>query len=240
VTPAESIAAKRRRLPRLHAVTDDDVLAADGWLARARAVLGAAGPELALHLRGPRTGSRTLLALADALLPLARDVGATVLVNDRIDVALLTGLDGVHLGGRSLRPNQARPLLGSNAWIGASTHDEAEIGSALDDGADFVFLGTIHPSTSHPGKGGLGVQGLAAALGRTPSMPVIGIGGIGPGEAAGVVAAGAHGVAAVSGIWAAPDPETAVRQYLEGLGEREGEDLGSDGNDSNPAQRQGA
>lgn len=206
-----------RRLPRLHAVTDDEVLAGPAWTARAAAVLHAGGRDLALHLRGPHVDPRRLLELLDALLGAARTSGALLLVNDRVDVALLGGADGVHLGARSLPAAPARALLGEDAWIGVSRHAPSEALDADTEGADYVFLGSIHATATHPGAVGLGTDAIRDAVRRAGVPPVIGIGGIGPAEVPDVIAAGAHGVAAIRGIWHAQDPAEAVMRYLEGL-----------------------
>jgi len=207
-----------RTLPRLHVVTDDSVLAGDGWTDRAVAVLERGGPRVALHLRGRATGSRTLLALASALVPHARRTGAALFLNDRVDVGLVVAADGVHLGHGSLPVGAARSVLGPSTWIGVSCHDVDGIGAVAAGGADYVFLGTIFPTASHPGVEPLGVGAVLEAVQRDPTLPVIGIGGVGPGEVSALVGAGAWGVAAIRGIWSADDPGTAVSLYLEGLG----------------------
>jgi thiamine-phosphate diphosphorylase len=207
-----------RTLPRLHVVTDDAVLAGEGWIDRAVEVLEAGGPEVALHVRGPTTPSRVLLAVTETLRPHARRSGAVLLVNDRVDVALVTAVDGVHLGGGSLAAPDARALLGPSKWIGVSRHSVEEAASAAAEGADYLFLGTIFETASHPGVDGLGLGAIRETVLRCGDLPILGIGGIGPAETSSVVGAGAWGVAAIRGIWAARDPGTAVSLYLDGLG----------------------
>ncbi|HET9947522.1 MAG TPA: thiamine phosphate synthase [Longimicrobiales bacterium] len=206
-----------RALPRLHAVTDDAVLAAEGWPGRAARVLEAGGPALALHVRGPRTGGAALHRLACALLPHARRSGAWLVVNDRVDVALAAGADGVQLGARSLPPAAARAVLGPGFGVGVSCHSLAEALAARDEGADWVFLGTVFETPTHPGRTGAGLEAVAEAASRLGGLPLLAIGGIDERRAAAARAAGAHGVAVVRGVWAAPDPEAAVRWYLEAL-----------------------
>jgi thiamine-phosphate pyrophosphorylase len=138
-------------------------------------------------------------------------------VNDRVDVALVGGAAGVHLGDRSLPAARARTLLGEDAWIGVSRHDPSEARDAETEGADYVFLGSIHPTATHPGAVALGISAIGDAVRRGNAPPVIGIGGIGPAETPDVIAAGAHGVAVIRGIWHADDPAEAVMRYLEGL-----------------------
>lgn len=208
-------------LPRLHVVTDDAMLGRGGFEERARAVLDAGGAELALHLRGPRTEGATLYALAEALLPHVRRTGALLVVNDRLDVALALDVAGAHLGRRSLAVRVARELLGDAPWLGASVRDAAEAAAAASEGADYVFLGTIFATPSHPGEAGMGLEGLAAVTGKVKALavavPVIAIGGIDPARAADVLGAGAHGVAAVRGVWDSRDPAEAVRRYRDAV-----------------------
>jgi len=214
---AEEAPGTARRVPRLHAVTDAAVLSMDGWVERALEVLAAGGPDLALHVRGPGLDPRRLLDLLDGLAEPARASGALLLVNDRVDVALISGASGVHLGERSLPVGRARGLLGDDAWIGISCHSASDARGPATEGADYVFLGTIHPTATHPGAVGLGLAAIGDAVRAGHGPPLIGIGGIGPASAPAVVAAGAHGVAAIRGIWQVEDPGRAVKQYLEGL-----------------------
>ena len=207
-------------LPRLHVVSDDRTLGRGGWAARAVDVLDAGGPAVCLHLRGPHTDGVVLHGLATGLLPHARRTGARLFVNDRVDVALAVALDGVHLGGRSLPVGVTRRLLGGDRWLGASCHDVSCAAAADRDGADYVFLGTIFPTPSHPDVAGMGLEGLAATLARLEGFPVIAIGGIDAAGVASVLGAGAHGVAVVRGVWDARDAGTAVRRYVEAIGEQ--------------------
>lgn len=142
------------------------------------------------------------------------------MVNDRVDVALVADVHGVHLGGGSLSSEGTRALVGPDKWIGVSHHDIGETVAAVGRGADYAFLGTILPTASHPSAVGLGIAALEEAVRRSKGLPILGIGGIGAHEAAAVVASGAYGVAAIRGIWDAPDPGASVRRYLEGVANR--------------------
>jgi thiamine-phosphate pyrophosphorylase len=203
------------RLPRLHAVTDDAVLARPDFPARAREVLERGGGGVALHLRGPRVGGRLLHDLAAALVPAARASGALLLVNDRVDVALAAGADGVQLGRRSLLPADARLLLGDGPLVGVSVGTRAEVWDAAQGGADFVLAGSVYATASHPGRMAMGPERLAelAVLG----VPLVAIGGVTPGRVDAVRAAGAYGVAAIRAVWDADDPAEAVSRFLEAL-----------------------
>lgn len=135
-----------------------------------------------------------------------------LVVNDRVDVALAAGADGVQLGARSLSVEDGRSLAGASLRIGASVHaaDEAR---AVGAGADWLLAGTLWPTPSHPGRAGAGVALLreVAALG----MPVVAIGGVSAERAAEARRAGAAGVAALRGLWDAADPARAVERYLD-------------------------
>jgi thiamine-phosphate diphosphorylase len=198
--------------PALHAVTVDAVLGRPGFMDDARAVVEAAGPALALHLRGPHTGGRALYRLAEALRPACRAAGALLIVNDRVDVALAAGADGVQLGARSLPPEAVRRLAGERLRIGRSVHAPEEAREAAARGADLVLAGTVNPTPSHPERAGAGAALVTACA--AAGLPVVAIGGIAPGDAAALRAAGAAGIAVVRGIWDAPDPAAAAAGYL--------------------------
>ncbi|MFW6079153.1 MAG: thiamine phosphate synthase [Gemmatimonadota bacterium] len=210
--------------PRLHLVTDDEVLRDPAFRPRAARVLAEHGTRIALHVRGHGLGGRELHGIAAELREAADAAGATLLVNDRVDVALTAGADGVQLGRRSLPIERARALLGIDAWIGWSAHDAGRGAKrAVDAGADFVVVGTIYPTASHPGRPAAGPGRVESVVART-SAPVIAIGGVTPARVPELREAGAYGVAVLSGVWRDPDPAVAVGRYLAML-ESEGGDL---------------
>lgn len=201
-------------LPTLHLVTDDHVLSAPGFLETATDLLRAGGARIALHLRAPRLSGRALWETVSRLSPVAREAGARLLVNDRVDVALAGGTDGVHLGERSMPAPDARRLLGPDPWIGLSVHSAADAIAAAET-ADFLIAGTVYETGSHPGRPGRG-PGWLRDLRQLP-VPVIGIGGISPDRVPEVRAAGAAGVAVLSGVWSAADPRAALDDYMAAL-----------------------
>lgn len=202
---------KPDRLPPLHAVTDDAVVGRPNFLDQARRVLEAGGPDLVLHLRAPRASGRSLYALARALRGTVLDEHAWLVVNDRVDVALALA-DGAQVGARGLAAADARRLLGPDRLLGVSVHAVDEARDALAARADFVLAGTIWPTPSHPDRPGAGVGLIreVAAIG----IPVVAIGGMTPERGAEARDTGAAGVAAIRGIWDAPDPAGAVFDYL--------------------------
>lgn len=200
-------------IPPLHVVTDDRILERPDFDRTAHEVLRAGGGALALHVRGPGLPGRPVYERARSLRPAARAAGATLLVNDRVDVALVLGLDGVHLGERSLPAAAARRVLDRPGLLGRSVHEPA---GADAGGADFLVVGTIFRSESHPGRDPAGPERIRA-WSAAGSAPTVAIGGITPERVPTVLAAGARGVAVLSGVWDAEDPVRAVRTYLRAL-----------------------
>ncbi|MCG6956356.1 MAG: thiamine phosphate synthase, partial [Gemmatimonadetes bacterium] len=211
------------RLPRLHVVTDDDVLAASDFPGVARTLLAVGSEQIALHVRGPRTGGGRLLAVASELREGAAHSGAWLVVNDRADVALIAGLRAVHLGRRSLPVSEVRRILGRQARLGVSTHTPQESAQGALDGADWIFAGTTYATPTHPGREGWGPEGVRRAVVAARGVPVIAIGGVTVERVTEVVAAGAHGVAVVRGVWGAADPVAALEKYVEALARAAGE-----------------
>jgi thiamine-phosphate pyrophosphorylase len=136
-------------------------------------------------------------------------------VNDRIDVGLAAGADGVQLGRRGIPIARARVLVGARL-IGYSAHEVREAASAAAEGADFVVLGTIYETPAHPG-GSAGVALIEAAA-RATEVPLIAIGGVTPDRVAALLAAGAAGVAVRGGVWDAADAANAAALFVRMLG----------------------
>ena len=202
-------------IPRLHVVTDDAVLASPEFARTAAALAGSLRGELALHLRGHATPARRLHALAEELDPIVAAAGGLLLVADRVDVALATEAAGVRLGARSIPVAVARELLGDRP-VASSVHSVDEAVAAARDGADFLVLGTIWATASHPGREGAGPGHITAVAARV-DVPVVAIGGVTIPRAVEAVAAGAAGVAILSGVWGAADPLAAARGYQDAL-----------------------
>ena len=200
-----------RPLPRLHAITDAAVLAHPDLGIRAAAI-AAAGSAVALHVRDRSAGGAALAHHALRLSALARPPEAAVFVNGRPDLAAAIGADGVQLAAGDLSPADTRRLF-PRGWIGRSVHAEDEAREAIAEGADFLMVGGIYPSASHPGRpaAGLALVRRTATLGR----PVIAIGGIDASRVAEVRDAGAYGVAAITALWSATDPAAAALALLE-------------------------
>ena len=201
-----------RPLPRLHAITDHAVLALEDFPARAAAI-AAAGPAVALHARDRSSTGSQLTAVTQRLQALARPPGAAVFVNARADLALALDTQGVQLGIDDLTPADVRRALGArwHGWIGASVHSLEDAVAAA--GADFLMVGNIYQTPSHPGRPGRGAGLIReiAALGR----PVIAIGGITAARARELCEAGAWGIATIREAWHAADPYRAALALLQ-------------------------
>jgi len=193
---------------RLLLVTDRRQAAGGNLLdAVARAL---AGGVQAVQLREKDLGARELLELARELRRLTDRHGAKLLINDRVDIALASGADGVHLGVASLPPEEARRILGADRLIGCSTHGKEQLAAAVAGGADFATFGPVFATPSKAKFGPpLGVEALRRAC-ATVALPVFAIGGIGRENVGEVIAAGAHGIAAISAVLAADDPDAAA------------------------------
>ncbi len=152
------------------------------------------------------------------LLPHAREAGASLLINDRVDVALASGADGVHLAAKSLPARAARELLGEEPLLGCSVHGLAEARAAVDSGADYVTFGHVYPTSSKPGLPPHGVRELAGIV-ESVEVPVLAIGGIDESNVRGVLATGVSGVAVISTIIAARDPRLAAKRLRRAMEE---------------------
>jgi thiamine-phosphate diphosphorylase len=199
-----------RPLPRVHAYTDAELMSSPDFGIRTAAI-AAAGPAVALHARAHGASGAMLAAAAERIMALARPPEAAVFVNGRPDIAAAIGALGTQLGARDLTPEAARRIL-ARGWIGRSVHSAEEAMTAIAEGADFLVVGSIYATASHPGRGAAGLDLITsvAGLGR----PVIAIGGITAERVDEVKAAGAYGVAAIRALWLAPDPAAATVAML--------------------------
>ena len=195
----------RAPLPRVHAITDERVARRDDLDRVARALVDAAGDGIALHARG-----RTLTGREH--FDLARRLPGRRFVNDRLDVALAAGAEGVQLGTSSLGVAAARTLR-PVWWIGRSVHDLAEARAALAEAADYLVVGPVFATATHPGREPLGLPAFARIV--EVGLPAIAIGGVTRLRAVELRGAGAYGVAAISVLWDARHPDQAARELLE-------------------------
>jgi thiamine-phosphate diphosphorylase len=195
----------RRLVPRLHLIGPLGALALPEYVeVAAAAVLGGVD---AVHARLPEGDTTDLLWLARSLR--ARIGTAALLVNDRLDIAQLAWADGVQLGERSFRVEDARSLLGADPLVGRSVHDLDGARAAEQDGADYLLVGHIFDTPSKAGTPGRGLDWLQQVAAEV-STPVIALGGITTERIPSVLACGAYGVALGRELLLAPDPAAAA------------------------------
>jgi thiamine-phosphate pyrophosphorylase len=169
-----------------------------------------------VQLREKEWASGRLFPLAERLRERCRRTDVTFIVNDRVDLALALDADGVHLGQDDLPPRAARPLLRRSMVLGRSTHSVAQARTAQTDGADYVAVGSMFPTTTKADFELVGPELVRLARPHV-RVPLIGIGGITVENVADVIAAGADGVAVISAVCAAPDPALATRRFLDAI-----------------------
>ncbi len=198
----------RPLLPRLHAITDERVARRPDLGEVARDLAAGGGAELAFHARGRELSGVEHYELA---VRLSDSPSVRLFINDRLDIALATGASGVQLGYGSLAVADAR-RLDAAWWIGRSVHDVAEAVAAQAEGADYLLVGPVFATASHPERAPLGLDALrvVARLG----LPVVAIGGVTVDRVREIRHAGAWGVAAIRALWEAAEPEAAARRMV--------------------------
>ncbi|MBI2412997.1 MAG: thiamine phosphate synthase [Deltaproteobacteria bacterium] len=160
-----------------------------------------------IQLRAKGLGGRELLFAANEIKRLAASYGAVFIVNDRVDIALLSGADGVHLGQDDMAPLEARKALGPNAIIGLSTHNAGEAKDARSLGADYISFGPVFAtSTKKDAETPKGLIALKEARSAT-SLPIVAIGGITEENMGEVLGSGATAVAMISEVLLSKAPE---------------------------------
>ena len=195
-------------LPSLCLVADTSVVGRDDIVPRVSAAV--AGGVGLVQLRAKELPGGRIMSLAEELKR-AIDGRALLLVNERVDIAVAAAADGVQLGEEALPVTTARRLLPGNSLIGRSVHSVDGAAEAFSHGADFLVVGTMFATGSHPGAVPAG-PGLMHEVSLQCSVPLIGIGGIAAGNLAEVVSAGASGVAVIRSILSAPDPQAAAAE----------------------------
>lgn len=207
-----------RFLPRLQAIVDVDVAAAAGWTAvdLARAYLD--GGARFLQLRAKTLPSSKFLDMCDAVVAVSRDAGALVIVNDRVDLATLSGASGVHVGQDDLPVAETRALLGDQAIVGFSTHSVAQVEAALTQPSSYIAVGPVFGTTTKDtGYQAVGLGLVTEAARLCGERPVVAIGGVTLDNAPSAIEAGASCVAVIGDLLSGGSPEDRVRAYCQML-----------------------
>jgi thiamine-phosphate pyrophosphorylase len=191
-------------------LVDDDSRWARDPVEQARAAC--AGGACVVQLRAKHTSDRQLLAWAAPIRALTRQRGVLFVVNDRFDLALAAGADGVHLGQDDLPPGCLPAEARRRLLVGRSTHDPEQIASALDESVDYVAFGPVFGTASKASAWSeRGLEALAEAVRLARPLPLVAIGGIDRERAPAVAKAGAAGIAVISAVAGAADPLAATR-----------------------------
>jgi thiamine-phosphate pyrophosphorylase len=207
-------------VPRLHVICTDDVLAREAFPGQAEEILAEGAGDVALHLRPRAVPVRSCLPWMPPLVRAATRSGGWLVVNGRVDLAVVGGAGAVQLGGGALPPSAVRRVVPVDVRIGVSVHGIDDARVAAEGGADYLLVGTIFPTPSHPGEPGVGVAAIEACAGI--GLPVIAIGGIDAERLPAVLRAGAHGVAVIRAVWETDSPPAAsvrLRRRIETLSE---------------------
>ncbi len=215
------------RLGRLHVLTDFHLQQrfSHAELAR-RAVAGGADT---IQFRQKAGGVRHKLHEARRVAAVCAEADVPLIIDDHLDVALAVGADGVHLGRRDFPIGEARQILGPGAILGATATTAQHARRAETAGADYVGFGPVFPTRSKDRPAAVkGLRGLTAAC-RAVDIPVIAIAGITPERVRPALEAGAYGVAVLSGVVCADDPEAAASRFRRALDEALGAPLPANG-----------
>jgi thiamine-phosphate pyrophosphorylase len=202
----------------LHAIVDVDVAAHAGWAPLDLACAYLDGGARLLQLRAKQLASGPLLNLCDGLVQAAARYEASIIVNDRADLAVLANASGVHVGQDDLAPADARQLLGPAAIVGFSTHTVAQIEGAIHEPISYLAVGPVFGTkTKDTGYSAVGLDLVSTAARLAGSIPVVAIGGITLETASSVLEAGATSVAVIGDLLAHGNPRARVAAYLQRL-----------------------
>lgn len=194
----------------LYAVTDRKMLGNTTEAEAARLCFEGGADVVQLRLKDADGGE--MLGIAREMQAVADEFNGFFIVNDRLDVAILAGADGVHLGQSDIPVREARKLAGDDMIIGASVNSVEEAIKAVEDGADYLGVGSIFATDTKPdAEQGIGLDAIFD-IKRAVDVPVVGIGGINAGNLLDVIHAGADGVAVVSAIMSKPDIKKAAHE----------------------------
>jgi thiamine-phosphate pyrophosphorylase len=177
------------------------------------AELALKGGVTMLQLREKNADIREILEAGKALKQLCKEHEVPFIINDRVDLAMVLGADGVHVGQTDLPANEVRRLMGPNAVIGVSAGNRFEANRAMSEGADYLGVGSIFATSTKTDAGApVGIRWVREVRRMTNDVPIVGIGGITADNAAEVILAGANGVAVVSAILNQADPYAAAKE----------------------------
>lgn len=206
-------------MPRLYAIVDASCYSGLEQMLRAAELMTRAGVSL-LQYRNKRADVRTLLEEAQALRDFSLGINSSnrlrLIMNDRADLCVAAGFDGVHVGQEDLSPESARKIIGSHRWLGVSTHNPEQVSEADHTSADYIAIGPVFGTTSKANPDPIvGLDGVRKARPLT-RKPLVAIGGITRQNCRAVIDAGADSVAVISDL--VRDPAKSAEEFLRILG----------------------
>ncbi|MDE0332245.1 MAG: thiamine phosphate synthase [Nitrospinae bacterium] len=200
--------------PSLIVITDRKILAqASGWkLGDAVRAAASSGASM-LQLREKNMSGMEMIRLADELREALEGTGCAFTVNDRVDVALTCGAEGVHLGQEDFPLTRARAIAGDALFYGVTAGKSEWASRAADEGADYIGVGPIYATGSKAdARVPIGPEGFRRIIQHAPGLPAVAIGGIDVENVEPVMEAGASGIAVIGAVMGASDPEAATRE----------------------------
>lgn len=200
---------------RICLITDKQAVNGQALLEKVEEALK--GGVRAVQMREKDLSAKEQLSLALRLRELTARYGAKLIINDRADIAMLAGADGVHLGQSSFSAKEARGLLGPDRVIGVSTHNIIEAEKAEKDGADFITFGPVYFTTSKAAYGLPVGLGLLKEVSSRVKVPVFALGGIKKENVKEVLGAGAFGIATISAILASVEATQSAKGLIEAV-----------------------
>ena len=204
--------------PVLHAILDVDAAARAGWAPVDLSLAFLDGGATWIQVRAKQLSSADFLSLCDVVVRSAGAYRATVIVNDRADLAMLSGAAGVHVGQDDLAPVAVRRLLGPDAIVGYSTHTIDQLEAARLEPVSYVAVGPVFSTTTKDtGYNAVGLAHVSSAAARANGRPVVAIGGITLENASSVMEAGATAVAVIGDLLVDNDPQGKTRAFLQKL-----------------------
>ena len=208
------------KLPPLMAIVDADAAHGAGLPVVDVASAFLRGGATFLQFRAKAAPGKWLFDTASAIVALAHGAHAHVIVNDRADIARLSGADGVHVGQDDLSPALVRRLVNEPAMVGLSTHTQEQVDAAIGQPISYLAIGPVFDTRTKPSNNpAIGLDGVreAARSARAAGLPLVAIGGIALESAPAVIDAGADSVAVIGDLIVDGNPEARVRAYLERL-----------------------
>ena len=208
-----------KQIGKLHILTD--IVLQNRFSHVELAKLAIRGGADTIQFRQKSGSTREMIQAAREVKQVCEESGVTLIVNDRLDVAIASGADGVHLGQDDFPIPLAREVLGKDCLIGGSAATKEEARVCLSEGADYVGFGPVFPTTSKDDAGPVSGISILKEVVQSIPLPIIAIGGVSADNAADVMEAGAHGIAVISAVCCQEDPEEATRALHKALNQAE-------------------